>query len=322
MALRLLVAVVVTVVCGGVGSSVLMTEAYLYDEYVPAAWRGQFRGSRTSWNDLTGRSVPRFRRDTSAVLQIPLPEGADATRGVDEYKVSYSIDSERYVTVWLPVLEKKQPRAALPGIRIELMYRAAEVIGVRGSIFERGVRVGAASGGGDTDDDELRAGDDALMLQATRIHNATLWPKHVLVTYTWTRDTSAGASDVDIGFALTTLSAIALLAVMGIACHAAFAIPMHPDVTSVGGGGGRTSIGRQAGAGAADTRSSKMDMDAASLRALMNDAARELGSGVAADMDHLSGRVAGRRPYTLDNDDNDGFASSGTRLGGRKRTYE
>lgn len=305
------------VACARPGSDLpLLVDAYVYDEYVPAAWRGQFRGVRTSWNDLTGRSVPRFRRETSAVLSIPLPEGFDAAGGgLDEYKVSYSIDTERHVTVWLPILEKRRPREVLPGIHIELLYRADEVVGVRGSVYERDIR--SDSGRRTSEDDsvvsdaakEARAGDDALMLQATRIHNATLWPKHVLVTYAWTRDAGAGATDVDIGFALTAVSAISLVAVVGIVCHVIFAPPIGSDSdvgdAGVGGvrrGGGRVSERHRRGA---SSSASPMDADAAEMRTLLADAARELGTGVAADMDQLAHHVGGRRRFTLDAADGD-----------------
>ena len=69
--------------------------------------------------------------------------------------------------------------------------------------------------------------------------------------------------------------------------------------------------------------SSKVEADAAALRALVGDAARELGSGVATDMDSFAHRVSGRRPYTFDDDDDDDDNDrlvAGSSGGGKKRS--
>ncbi|KAK9811472.1 hypothetical protein WJX72_004453 [[Myrmecia] bisecta] len=147
-------------------------------EFVPTARRGQYHGTRTNWHDLLGRHCPRFGQDRLVALPIPRPVGALTIQ--QTYKISFSIDNDRLLTPWLTIIGKRAPAA--PMLDIELTQTGDQVTAVKAKVLPVPLAFLAMH-------QEL----------VDEFHNATHWPKHLLVQYRWTQ---AGMVEVTRGLYL------------------------------------------------------------------------------------------------------------------------
>eukprot|EP00238_Polyblepharides_amylifera_P003876 CAMPEP_0196589012 /NCGR_PEP_ID=MMETSP1081-20130531/62399_1 /TAXON_ID=36882 /ORGANISM="Pyramimonas amylifera, Strain CCMP720" /LENGTH=164 /DNA_ID=CAMNT_0041911687 /DNA_START=179 /DNA_END=673 /DNA_ORIENTATION=+ len=106
--------------------------------------------------------------DRTVVMPILRPVGFI---GNEEYKLSLAFEGERFVTQWLPLIPaiSKEDKYFEPSmIRIILTHDRQHIRGVSASL------------------QDLPAGYDSLHApELHQLNNATHWPKHVLLQYTW-----------------------------------------------------------------------------------------------------------------------------------------
>ncbi|GMH35844.1 hypothetical protein BSKO_03712 [Bryopsis sp. KO-2023] len=148
-------------------------------DFIQTSRRAQFHGKRTHWHDLLGRHCPRFGVNTVIAVPLPKPKGFD---DVDDYKVQLSFDHERLLTSWVTVIAK-HPRLAVgweavnakgmdsvfvPFVNLEMVSRGDRLVKVRANSFR-------------LPKDYLGAHERLVEEYA----NATHWPKHVMIKYTW-----------------------------------------------------------------------------------------------------------------------------------------
>ncbi|PSC71398.1 ATP-dependent helicase deoxyribonuclease subunit B [Micractinium conductrix] len=132
-------------------------------DFVPAARRAQFHGQRTHWHDILGSHCPKFGVKRLVAVPLPQPQGYKAA---DEYKLQLSFDGDSHVTPWLAIIGKHA--ASPPYVEVELVRTGSEIKSVSAQVFA-------------LDAEDQR--DHAPLVK--EFLNATHWPKHLLVHYTW-----------------------------------------------------------------------------------------------------------------------------------------
>ncbi|EFN54175.1 hypothetical protein CHLNCDRAFT_17489, partial [Chlorella variabilis] len=132
-------------------------------DFVPSARRAQFHGQRTHWHDILGQHCPKFGVKRLVAVPLPQPLGYKAA---DDYKVQFSFDGDRHLTPWLPVIGKRA--ASPPYVEVELTRSGDSIVAVSASVYQL--------------DEEDQAQHAPLVREFL---NATHWPKHLLVHYTW-----------------------------------------------------------------------------------------------------------------------------------------
>lgn len=141
------------------------------DEFVPAARRALFHGVRTHWHDLLGRHCPRFGEDLLVAIPIPLPKGWVAA---DNYKIQFTYDGDRLVTPWLKIIGKGAPTPPLLHIHFTRSSDSLRSVSAKVLPVPQGY---------------LYAHHQLLQ----EFQNATIWPKHLLVEYSWTTQLTVDA---------------------------------------------------------------------------------------------------------------------------------
>lgn len=174
---------------------VQLAKGYQFGDYVPMARRGQFNNMRTHWHDAIGRHCPRFGINREVALPIPHPVGFEMNE--HSYKLSLSVGKERFVTPWMLVITRKGN--VVPLIDVTLTHFAGDLRGVQAKVLPL---------------------PNAYLERHFQLwhefRNATHWPKHVLVKYTWHEyaevDVTAGLMVLFVStFVLTTLLAVYIL---------------------------------------------------------------------------------------------------------------
>lgn len=161
-------------------------------DIVPASRRGQFHGSRTMWHDLLGRHCPKFAVESKVAIPIPQPKGYKVIH--QYYKIQFVFDGDRVHSPWIQIIGKKSPAAPIVHIQLEhtgnmLTALSAEVVPVNLEYLREHHQV-------------LR-----------EFTNATLWPKHLLVHYTWKH---RNPINTNAGLYLIFIMGIMVTAVLGV----------------------------------------------------------------------------------------------------------
>eukprot|EP00475_Leptophrys_vorax_P038210 TRINITY_DN6697_c0_g1_i1.p1 TRINITY_DN6697_c0_g1~~TRINITY_DN6697_c0_g1_i1.p1 ORF type:complete len:226 (+),score=15.91 TRINITY_DN6697_c0_g1_i1:293-970(+) len=168
--------------------------AYQHGDYVPLSRRGQFNNMRTHWHDAIGRHCPRFGINREAALPIPRPVGFEMKE--HSYKLSLSFGKERFVTPWLLVISRRGNPVL---IDVTLTHFAGDLRSVQAKVVPL---------------------PDAYLERHSQLahefRNASHWPKHVILKYTWKEyaevDVTAGLLVLfGTTFILTTILAIYIL---------------------------------------------------------------------------------------------------------------
>ncbi|KAL4859320.1 hypothetical protein ACK3TF_001057 [Chlorella vulgaris] len=136
---------------------------FLEGDFVPAARRAQFEGQRTHWHDVLGTHCPKFGVSRLVVVPLPQPVGYKAT---DDYKLQLSFDGDRHLTPWLPIIGKRA--ASPPYVEVVLTRSGSSIVSVTSTVYQL---------------DDADQKQHAAMVND--FLNATHWPKHLLVHYTW-----------------------------------------------------------------------------------------------------------------------------------------
>mmetsp|Transcript_1737 Transcript_1737/g.3516 ORF Transcript_1737/g.3516 Transcript_1737/m.3516 type:complete len:220 (-) Transcript_1737:122-781(-) len=146
-----------------------VTAEYTPGDFVPTARKGQFHGTRTQWHDVLGRHCPRFAIDRTVAMPIPRPVGY---LGDEEYKLSLSFEGERHITEWMTVLpgQRKMSESSWKPtiVNVHMDHTAGHVRSVRAQLTP-------------IPDAYYQSHKEEL----SQIANASHWPKHVIVRYTW-----------------------------------------------------------------------------------------------------------------------------------------
>lgn len=168
-------------------------------DLVPTARRAQFHGVRTHWHDLLGKHCPKFALDHIVALPIPRPV---SFKEEDEYKIAFTFDGDRHLTSWLTILSKPlaelhshdEKNPVVPMIDVELQHGGGEIHKAR-------ARTVAVS--------------DAYLKEHAELvreyHNATAWPKHLLIRYRWVETV-----DVDADAGMVMMLGLCLVASVGV----------------------------------------------------------------------------------------------------------
>ncbi|MEW5302798.1 MAG: hypothetical protein WDW36_005545 [Sanguina aurantia] len=159
-------------------------QAFRSGDFVQTARKAQFHESRTQWHDLLGHHCPRFGVDRLVALPIPKPKAT--LKPTDDYKLQLSFDGDRHMTHWLSVIGKRAPE--VPLVEVVLRRSGSELLGVSASVHDAPAH--------------YKAAHEVLVAE---FRNASHWPKHVLVHYSF--DTR---NDVDLDRGLYVLFAIGL----------------------------------------------------------------------------------------------------------------
>lgn len=97
-------------------------------------------------------------------LQLPLPIGFAST---DEYKMQLSFDGEQHITPWLQLIGRGAPSA--PYVEVNLVRSGDALRSVTAAVYAI------------APEDQA---DHRMLVEEFR--NASHWPKHLLVSYSWT----------------------------------------------------------------------------------------------------------------------------------------
>lgn len=172
-------------------SSVL---GYRPGDIVPMSKMSQYHSSRTLWHDVIGRHCPVFAVNREVLIPIAKPTGYT---GADPVKISLQVGKEKFLVPWLFIINRKS--SEVPMIDIRLRYSGNDLLGVVAKVTD-------------------------MPHQYVDIHpdirkqfwDQQVWPKHVLVRYTWEE-----RSEIDVttgfyvlfgsGFVLTFVLAIYIL---------------------------------------------------------------------------------------------------------------
>ncbi|CAG9461186.1 unnamed protein product [Pedinophyceae sp. YPF-701] len=171
---------------------------YERGDFVSVSSRAQYGGKRTKWQDLLWRHCPKFGQN--AVVAVPVPEPFEWSPG-DTYKIMLGFDNHRVHTTWAEVLgrslRQRFPKKDLlvPMLEVSFDFAGKNIRAVRSQV--------------------VPVPQDYLPAHPTLIgefQNDGVWPKHVLIRYTW-RDVSG--VDVHVGlylvFVVGGLPAVALM---------------------------------------------------------------------------------------------------------------
>eukprot|EP00887_Chlorella_sp_A99_P006341 scaffold3.g6341.t1 len=172
------------------------------------------RDHRTHWHDILAAHCPRFSVTRVVTVPIPQPIGFLAA---DDYKIQFSFEGERHITPWLHIIGKVAPD--MPYVEVALVRSGDALRSVTAIVYQLGPE------------------DQAEHWQLVEeFRNATHWPKHLLVSYTWT-----ARHDVDAQRGLLVLfaagGAAVLLAVLSAArSHKQKLRQFLADMAGEGGG--------------------------------------------------------------------------------------
>ncbi|CAK7343604.1 unnamed protein product [Dovyalis caffra] len=147
--------------------------AYRPGDIVPMSKRGQYHSSRTVWHDMIGKHCPIFAVNREVLIPIAKPTGYT---GADPYKISFQVGKEKFLIPWLFVVNRKS--SEVPMIDVHLRYSGSDLHGVTAKVI-------------DMPHHYVEIHPDIHQ----QFWDAQLWPKHVLVRYTWfVRETVAESS--------------------------------------------------------------------------------------------------------------------------------
>ncbi|XP_071721137.1 uncharacterized protein [Rutidosis leptorrhynchoides] len=156
-------------------SMISYTAAYRPGDIVPMSKMGQYHSSRTVWHDMIGRHCPIFGVNREVLVPISKPTGFT---GADPYKISFQVGKEKYYIPWLLVVNRK--KSEVPMIDVHLRYSGSDFLGVTANVV-------------DMPHHYLELHPDI----SKQFWDAQIWPKHVLVRYTWEEQSEI---DVATGF--------------------------------------------------------------------------------------------------------------------------
>ena len=177
-------------------------------DLIASSRRAQFHGQRTQWHDLLARHCPSFGEDRVVAIALPKPLELKDT---DDYKLALAFDHDRHLTGWLTLIDEKSraKNEAHSAAVAERRLRAhAKKVGSQKHIdktafdYERDfdkhppfvpmvhVRFSRGEGGviNNVDAKVVPVSSSYLRTHGQLVrefHNDTVWPKHVLIRYTW-----------------------------------------------------------------------------------------------------------------------------------------
>ena len=213
-------------------------------DLIASSRRAQFHGQRTQWHDLLARHCPSFGEDRVVAIALPKPLELKDT---DDYKLALAFDHDRHLTGWLTLIDARARAAREEHTRLVAERRSAHARRTRSKRskrsqqteddvffdFERDfdahppyvpmVRVAFTRGEGgviERADAEVVPVSPAYLRThrhfVREFHNTSVWPKHVLIRYTWHTqlavDEDAGVAATLLVFALAFLAAAACAA--------------------------------------------------------------------------------------------------------------
>lgn len=161
-------------------------------DIVPASRRGQFHGSRTMWHDLLGRHCPRFAVESKVAIPIPQPKGYKVVN--QNYKIQFVFDGDRVHSPWIQIIGMKSPAA--PIVHIQLEHTGNMLTALKAQVVP-------------VNSEYLREHHQLLREFA----NATHWPKHLLVHYTWKHNNPI---NTNAGLYLIFILGLVVTAVLGL----------------------------------------------------------------------------------------------------------
>ncbi|KAL2541226.1 hypothetical protein Adt_02204 [Abeliophyllum distichum] len=144
-------------------SLALSSLAYRPGDIVPMSRMGQYHSTRTVWHDMIGKHCPIFAVNRETLIPLPKPTGYT---GADPYKISFQIGREKFYIPWLFVINRKN--SEVPMIEMHLRYSGADLLGVTAKVI-------------DMPQSYLEVHPDIHK----QFWDQQLWPKHILVRYTW-----------------------------------------------------------------------------------------------------------------------------------------
>ncbi|XP_023739855.1 uncharacterized protein LOC111887954 [Lactuca sativa] len=144
-------------------SMILDCAAYRPGDIVPMSKMGQYHSSRTVWHDMIGRHCPIFGVNREVLVPISKPTGFT---GADPYKISFQVGKEKYYIPWLLVINRKS--SEVPMIDVHLRYSGSDFLGVTAKVL-------------DMPHNYVELHSDI----GKQFWDTQIWPKHVLVRYTW-----------------------------------------------------------------------------------------------------------------------------------------
>ncbi|KAL7600483.1 hypothetical protein Lser_V15G25846 [Lactuca serriola] len=144
-------------------SLILDCAAYRPGDIVPMSKMGQYHSSRTVWHDMIGRHCPIFGVNREVLVPISKPTGFT---GADPYKISFQVGKEKYYIPWLLVINRKS--SEVPMIDVHLRYSGSDFLGVTAKVL-------------DMPHNYVELHSDI----GKQFWDTQIWPKHVLVRYTW-----------------------------------------------------------------------------------------------------------------------------------------
>lgn len=202
-------------------------------DLIASSRRAQFHGQRTQWHDLLARHCPTFGVDRVVAVALPRPL---ELKEQDDYKLALAFDHDRHLTGWLTLIDartraKREEHLRLVAERQRAHARRFETRSKRFLSkdttedekvffdFERDfdayppyvpmVRVAFTRSEGGVIE---RADAEVVPVSPTYLrthrhfvrefYNTSVWPKHVLIRYTWHTQL---AVDEDAGVAATLL---------------------------------------------------------------------------------------------------------------------
>ncbi|EEF29516.1 conserved hypothetical protein [Ricinus communis] len=145
--------------------------AYRPGDIVPMSEMGQYHSSRTLWQDMIGKHCPVFGVNREVLIPIPKPTGYT---GADPYKISFQVGREKFLVPWLFLINRRS--SEVPMIDVHLRYSGSDLHGVTAKVID-------------------------MPHHYVELHpnirkqfwDPQVWPKHVLVRYTWEEQ-----SDIDV----------------------------------------------------------------------------------------------------------------------------
>lgn len=158
-----------------ISSMISDSAAYRPGDIVPMSKMGQYHSSRTVWHDMIGRHCPIFGVNREVLVPISKPTGFT---GADPYKISFQVGKEKYYIPWLLVINRKS--SEVPMIDVHLRYSGSDFLGVTAKVL-------------DMPHQYVEFHPDI----GTQFWDTQIWPKHVLVRYTWEEQSEI---DVATGF--------------------------------------------------------------------------------------------------------------------------
>ena len=219
-------------------------------DLIASSRRAQFHGQRTQWHDLLARHCPTFGVDRVVAVALPRPL---ELKEQDDYKLALAFDHDRHLTGWLTLIDARTRAKREEHLRLVAeRQRAHAQLETRSKRswrskqtdrqtedekvffdFERDfdayppyvpmVRVAFTRGEGGVIE---RADAEVVPVSPTYLrthrhfvrefYNISVWPKHVLIRYTWHTqlavDEDAGVAATLLVFTLAFLAAAAFAA--------------------------------------------------------------------------------------------------------------